>query len=183
MKRSIGFLFLFVLFLSACSEEAKAKSMKEMKSEIEAKEKELSELSESMADADKMLSESEALVDLLLEFYHTYPKETYAAGCLSKVHMTYSRLGEVEKAVAYGDTLLAAYPKYSDRAQIIESQIQSYEMLITPRNVQKIRSYLEMWLKENKNAPAGKIEDMKYHLQFVNMSLEERMRMNMESLD
>jgi len=56
-------------------------------------------------------------------------------------------------------------------------------MEIKPRNVAKIKGYLELWLKENKKAPKQKIEDMEYHLKYVSMSLEERMRLNLEDLD
>ena len=75
------------------------------------------------------------------------------------------------------------FPKYKNRAQVIESQIQAYEMLVEPRNVAKIKSYLNIWLAENKKAPKQKIEDMESHLKFVDMSLEDRIRMNMEELD
>ncbi len=176
-------ILLLSLLLASCGGDSEERSMDTIKSEIEKKEEKIAALSTKIENADKMATESDELIDLFLEFYHTYPEEEYAASCLSKVHMIYSRTGEAKKAAAYGDTLLAKYPKFVDRSQIIESQIQIYEMAIQPRDIGKIRSYLELWLKENKKAPKEKIEDMEYHLKFVSMSLEDRMRMNMESLD
>lgn len=183
MKKVWSLFVLVAIVLASCGGNGDARPMDTIKSEIEAKEKKISALSTKIENADKMNAESDELVDLLLEFYRAYPEEPYSASCLSKVHMLYSRDGNATKAVAYADTLLMHYPNFPDRSQMIESQIQAYEMLIEPRNVAKIKSYLEMWLKENKNAPKEKIADMKYHLKFVDMSLEERMRMNMEVLD
>lgn len=177
-------LFCTFLVLGSCSGEDKVVRKKaEIRKDIEANEDKIMEASKAGQITEEMQQHTEDLMGYLLEFYHSYPKSKDAASCLAKVHMLHSRLGNSEKAVAYGDTLLNEYPKYENRAQIIESQIQSYEMDIKPRNVEKIKKYLKLWLAENKKAPQSKIEDMEYHLKFVDMSLEERMRMNMEDLD
>lgn len=177
-------LFCTFLVLGSCSgnvEDIRKKS--EIKKDIKASEAKITEASKAGQITEEMRQYSEELMDYLLEYYHSYPKDKYSAGCLTKVHMLHSAMGNVEKSVAYGDTLLNEYPKYENRAQVIESQIQSYEILIKPRNVEKIKAYLKMWLAENKKAPKEKIEDMEYHLKYVDMSLEERMRMNMDQLE
>lgn len=183
MKRVWSLFVVVAIVLASCGGNGDARPMKTIKSEIEAKEKKVQALSTTVKNADKMERQSDELIELLLEFYRSYPEEPYAASCLSKVHLIYSRTGDVGKSVAYADTLLEKYPDFPDRSQIIESQIQAYEMLMEPRDVNKIKSYLELWLKENKNAPKEKIADMEYHLKFVGMSLEDRMRRNMEVLD
>lgn len=181
MKLIVAFSILS-LALVACSDE-EVRTKKEIKADIEKVEKKVTDLSKFGKVTPELEKAAKQLDGYLLEYYHTYPKDKYSANCLSKVHMLASGLGEVEKSVAYADTLLDQYPKFVDRAQIIESQIQAYEMMIQPRQVDKIKGYLKLWLKENKNAPKEKIEDMEYHLKYVDMSLEERMRMNMEELD
>lgn len=181
MIRFTSVLLFLGLLLSSCGGDSR--SQDDLKADIQSREKKIEKLSEKIENAEKVDEESEELVNVLLEFYRAYPEEDYAAGCLAKVHMIYSRQGDFEKATAYADTLLENYPSYVDRAQIIESQITTYEMMIEPRDVEKIRGYLKLWLKENKDAPKEKISDMEYHLKFVNMSLEDRMRMNMEELD
>lgn len=183
MSKITPLLLLACLFIFAACGETESRSQETIKKDIEKREKEISDLSKKVESIEDLDAESEELIDVLLEFYRAYPKEEYAAGCLSKVHMIYARMGDIEKSVAYGDTLLNKYPNFVDRAQIIESQIQSYEMMIEPRDVEKISSYLKMWLKENKNAPKQKIEDMEYHLKFVSMSLKDRMRMNLDELN
>lgn len=182
MKQLIPFLFAGLFLFASCG-DGDSRSQETIKKDIEKREKQISKMSEKTLSLEELDDESEELVDVLLEYYHAYPEEDYAAGCLSKVHMIYARMGETEKSVAYGDTLLKKYPNFVDRAKIIESQIAAYESEIKPRDVEKITKYLKMWLKENKDAPQEKIDDMQYHLKFVAMSLEERMRMNMEQLD
>lgn len=177
------FSVLFVLTSCASGEAVEIRKKKEIKKDIKAAEAKVTEASKQGVVTDEFTKSSEALMSALLEYYHGYPKDKYAAECVTKVHMLHSAMGNIEASVAYGDTLLAEFPKYKNRAQVIESQIQAYEMLIEPRNVSKIRGYLEMWLAENKNASKQKIEDMEYHLKFVEMSLEDRMRLNLEELD
>ncbi len=177
------FVALFVMTSCASSDADDVRKKKVIMKEIEAAETKVNEASKSSETAEAFEESREELMTLLLEFYHAYPKEKYAAECVTKIHMLHSAMGNTEQAVAYADTLLEQYPKAENRAQIIESQILAYEMLIKPRDVNKIKGYLELWLSENKKAPKEKIEDMKYHLKFVGMSLEDRMRMNMEELD
>ncbi|MCR9173167.1 MAG: hypothetical protein NXI10_11770 [bacterium] len=179
----LGMLFCAFIVTAACSSEPEVRKRKEIKKDIKTAEKKVTEASKSGAVTAEFKESTDELMTALLEYYHAYPKDKYSAECVTKVHMLHSALGNVEKAVAYGDTLLDQFPKYDNRAQVIESLIQAYEMDIKPRNVEKIRGYLELWLAENKKAPKEKIEDMEYHLKFVSMSLEERMRMNMEALD
>ena len=189
MKQSFTILktfnvFFFALFLiTSCSAEPDVRKKREIKKDIEVAEKKVFEASKSGQITDAYKEASEELMETLLEFYHAYPKDTYAAECVTKVHMLHAAMGNAKEAVAYGDTLLKQFPKYENRAQVIESQIQAHEMLIQPRDVEKIKGYLKLWLAENKKAPQQKIDDMKYHLKFVDMSLEDRMRMNMQELD
>lgn len=177
-------MFLALFMLTSCSSDdsVEVRNKKEIKKDIQAAEKKVNEVSKSGAASEEFTESREALMSLLLEFYHSHPKEKYAAECVTKVHMLHSAMGNTEEAVAYADTLLDQYPKAENRAQVIESQIFAYEMM-EPRDVNKIKGYLELWLAENKKAPKQKIEDMEYHLKFVGMSLEDRMRMNMEELD
>lgn len=182
MIRLFVTLSVLSLFLVSCSDDD-ARSKKEIKADIEKVEKKVNDLTKFGKVTPELESAAKDLDGYLLEYYHAYPEDKYSANCLSKVHMLASGLGDVKKSVAYADTLLELYPDFVDRAQIIESQIQAYEMMIEPRQVDKIKGYLKLWLKENKKAPKDKIEDMEYHLKYVGMSLEDRMRMNMEELN
>jgi hypothetical protein len=167
----------------ASSDAAEVRSKTAIKKDIKTAEDKVMEASKAGVITEEYTKSSDELMSSLLEFYHSYPKDKYSAECVMKVHMRHSALGNTSLSIAYADTLLDQFPKYKNRAQVIESQIQAYEMMVEPRNVAKIKSYLNLWLAENKKAPKQKIEDMEYHLKFVDMSLEDRMRMNMEELD
>ena len=179
----LGMLICAFMVTASCSSDVEVRKGKDIKKDIKKVESKVMEASKTGIYNPAYKKSSNELLEYLLEYYHSYPKDKYSAECLTKVHMLHSRMGNIEKSVAYADTLLDQFPKYKNRSQVIESQIQSYEMDIKPRNIEKIKGYLELWLAENKKAPKEKIEDMEYHLKFVHMSLEERMRMNMEELD
>ena len=96
--------------------------------------------------------------------------------------MLYTGLNDAMMAAAYADTLIDNYPKFIDRSQIIESQILAYEISITPRDIEKIKKYLNLWLKENKKAGKEKISEMEYHLKNVETPLLDRLGENMVDL-
>jgi hypothetical protein len=183
MSYQLGILFLSLFVLTACGSEGDARKKSAIKKDIKTYEKKVMEASTAGPMNDVYIDASDQLIGVLKEFYHAYPEDKMAPECVTKLHMLYAAKGDTDAAVAYGDTLLNQYPNYKNRSQVIESQIQTYEMLIKPRDVDKIRAYLKMWLKENPKASKEKIADMKYHLEYVDMSLEERMMMNMEALD
>mmetsp|Transcript_2393 Transcript_2393/g.3295 ORF Transcript_2393/g.3295 Transcript_2393/m.3295 type:complete len:167 (+) Transcript_2393:583-1083(+) len=140
------FLAFFVLASCASTDTEDVRKKKVIMKEIEAAESKVNEASKSNSGSDAFEESREELMTLLLEFYHSYPKEKYAAECVTKIHMLHSAMGNTEEAVAYADTLLEQYPKAENRAQIIESQILAYEMMVKPRDVNKIKGYLELWL-------------------------------------
>jgi hypothetical protein len=43
-----------------------------------------------------------------------------------------------------------------------------------------IKKYIKLWLKENTSADHEKIDEMNYHLEHVDLSLEERIKLNLE---
>lgn len=180
MKNIISFLAI-TFFILSCGVDPLA-PQEEHKQEISKQEERVLELSKNVQDVSEADSAKVELVNILLDFYHKYPKDDYSANCLSKVHMVYSSQNQTKLAVAYADTIIDKYPKFVDRMQMIESQITAYEMLIRPRNVEMIKKYLNLWLKENKDADKEKISDVKYHLKNVDTPLEERIGMDLQEL-
>lgn len=168
----------FSLLIFACSngtEESEA-----LKDQIVQFEKKVSQTTLGNSDSKDIMTEKSKLADALYTYYRQYPDDPYAANCLSKLHMLYSGMNETDKAVAYADTLLERYPDFIDRLQVIESQIISYELDVRPRNVKMIKKYIKLWLKENTSADHEKIDEMNYHLEHVDLSLEERIKLNLE---
>lgn len=113
------------------------------------------------------------LINRLLDYYHNYPEETYAAECLDKVHMKYSGMGIHVKAVEYADTLLTKYPEYVNRAMVLESQGSTYDIFIQPRDTGKVRYYYELLLKENPKMDKDKREGIKDRLKHLDLTFDE----------
>jgi len=180
MKNLLFFIGIGLL-IAACSEAPEPQE--EFKQKISQQEDRVAELSKNVKDAAEADSAKVELIEVLLDYYHEFPKDDYSANCLSKVHMVYSSVNNVDMAVAYADTLINNYPNFVDRSQMIESQIIAYELSIKPRNVEMIKKYLNLWLKENKDANKDKISDTKYHLEHVDTPLEERIGLEMHELE
>lgn len=180
MRHFIALISLSILLFS-CGEESKEPKV-ELKEKIAAQEKKVSKLSEDYKNAEKADSAKAELSNVLAEYYKKYPKDEYAATCLSKLHMLHSE-SNAEVSIAYADTLIDKFPNFVDRAQMIESQIINYEMVIHPRDKEMIKKYLNLWLKENKDAPKEKIEEMKYHLDHIDQPLIERFKLDKQELD
>lgn len=169
------------LFIISCGQQIENGKKEVFKEKISDQEERVMELSKNIEKAKETDSAKVELVKVLLDYYHEFPKDKYSVNCLSKVHMVYTGMGNTEMAVAYADTIISNYPKFVDRPQMIESQIFAYEVSIAPRKVEMIKKYLNLWLKENKNASKEKISEMKYHLENVETPLLDRLGMNMNN--
>jgi tetratricopeptide (TPR) repeat protein len=174
-------MFVFAIGLSlmyACGgglnedEEGKVGRV-ELKSRIK-------EMEDSISDLQANLSQTKTipnlthfeLINRLLDYYHAYPEDDYAAECLDKVHMKYAGLNILTRAVQYADTLLEKYPNYINRAMVLESQGSSYEY-IQPRDTSKIRYYYTKLLKENPKMDREKREGIKLRLRHLDLTFEE----------
>ena len=180
-QNSLITMFVFALGLSlmyACGgglkvdEEGKVGRV-ELKSRIK-------EMEDSIRDLQANLPQTKTipnlthfeLINRLLDYYHAYPEDDYAAECLDKVHMKYAGLNILTRAVQYADTLLQKYPKYINRAMVLESQGSSYEF-IEPRDTAKIRYYYTKLLKENPKMDREKREGLKLRLRHLDLTFEE----------
>lgn len=124
----------------------------------------------SAADVENLKQAKLQLIDSLLSYYRSYPKDTLAPGYLDKVHMLYSGMGEYRTASTYADMILNQYPNYVNRHMVIESQIVNYDIFITPRNAEKVKQYIELMLKE-KELSAEARKEYESRLQNIDKSL------------
>jgi len=122
------------------------------------------------------------LINRLLDYYHNYPEDIYAAECLDKVHMKYSGMGIHVRAVEYADTLLNKYPEYVNRAMVLESQGSTYDIFIQPRDTGKVRYYYELLLKENPKMEKDKREGIKDRLKHIDMTFDEFIKYKMNAI-
>jgi hypothetical protein len=113
------------------------------------------------------------LINRLLDYYHYYPQDSYAAECLDKVHMKYSGMNIHQRAVQYADTLLEKFPKYVNRALVLESLGSTYDVFIQPRDTIKIRKYYTMLLEENPNMDRDKASGLRDRLAHLDMNFDQ----------
>jgi hypothetical protein len=180
--KSLLTVFALTTLLISCAQEVKLTPKEKVKNEISDQEKRVIELSKDIEKTKETDLAKVELVNVLLGFYQKFPKDDYSANCLSKVVMLHTGMNDAAMAATYADTLIDNYPKFVDRSQIIESQIVAYEISISPRDTEKIKKYLNLWLKENKKANKEKISEMEYHLKNVETPLIDRLGQNMVDL-
>lgn len=172
-------IFIIPLVLFSCSQnktnEANPVMMKSRES-ISRMENEIANLpSATVEELGEVNKDKKSLMDSLQEYYNKYPNDTLAPQYLDKIHMLYSGMGKYQKATEYADKILMEYPNYVNRDMIIESQIMSYDVFITPRNPEKVKYYIEMLLRENPDMNKEKRSDYEERLKNVDRSFLESM--------
>ena len=157
------------LFLFSCGNNPKVdeNSREALKNKITEMEDSISALQKESGEPIPNLTSIE-LINRLTAYYSAFPKDDYAADCLSKLHMKFSELNAEEKALEYGDTLLLNFPNYKNRDFILESMASTYDVLIEPRDTSKIRYYYSLLLKE-KNLPKEKRDGIVNRLKYIDL--------------
>ncbi len=167
----ISLIIGMLLILWSCSSD---KNTDELQSKIKQQEEVLSGISKDLRPGQVIpLEEQDKLVNLLTEYFHSYPEDEYAPVCLDKLHMIYSSIGEYNKSSAYGDTLLSQYTAYENRPLILESMAVNYDMFIIPRDTNLVRTYYEMLLEEDDKMPKEKKEGILFKLNNLSLTMEE----------
>lgn len=165
------FSIALITFLFACGSNTDQLSVETLKEKITQKEDSLKMLQENGQPIPQ--TKHYELIESLLQFYYTHPKDPYAPVCLDKVQMVYSGLGVYFKAVQYADTLIINYPKYINRPLVLESQASNYDYFFEPRDTNKIKYYNELLLKENPTMDKEKRAGIEMKLQHLALGMEE----------
>ena len=180
-------IFFSFLILSCNSSKEKegeqSDSIASLKDEIKTNEDNISALSVSGATLQQIDSCRSVLVKSLINFYKLYPADEFAPVCLDRVHFSYSAERKYELAAMFADTLLLKYPDYINRAMLLESQANTFDMLIVPRDTSKVRYYSELLIKENPELPKEKVSDIEFRLDNLELTIEEIMEMQLEELN
>jgi hypothetical protein len=166
---------LFMLLLHSCGNVSpKDGTPKEvLKKQIAQLERVITSNSSQQNKIGQQQKESDSLVQLLLNYYHTFPNDPQAAVCLDKVHLCYSAAGDYLKAANYADTLLKKYPHYINRPLVLESQGSAYDIFIQPRDISKVRYYYGLLLKENPQLEKEKRKEIENRLKTIETPFEE----------
>lgn len=173
------FIFIIPLVLFSCSQNKTNESnsvMMKSRENISRMENEIAKLpSATVEELGEVNKDKKSLMDSLQEYYNKYPNDTLAPQYLDKIHMLYSGMGKYQNATEYADKILKEYPNYVNRDMIIESQIMSYDVFITPRNPEKVKYYIEMLLRENPDMNKEKRSEYEERLKNVDRSFLESM--------
>ncbi len=165
-------LLSFALFVESCGGPAKADKKTELKTSIKQMEDSIMAIQKDPVQAAKMPSLTNIeLINRLLAYYRAYPEDSFSADCLFKVHIKYSDLQAYEQSVAYGDTLIQLFPNYANKDFLLESLASTYDVLIEPRNPEKVQYYYELLLKEN--IKPTKRKDIEKRLKHIEMDFFE----------
>jgi hypothetical protein len=162
----------FALFVESCGGPSKTDKKTELKTSIKQMEDSIMAIQKDPIQAAKMPSLTNIeLINRLLAYYQAYPKDSFSADCLFKVHIKYSDLQAYENSVAYGDTLLQMFPNYANKDFLLESLASTYDVLIEPRDSEKVKFYYELLLKEK--IKATKRKDIENRLKHIDMDFFE----------
>jgi hypothetical protein len=169
------YLGLIMVFTMSCgAEKSEVLSEKQFLSDITSLEDSL--MTESMK-TDRVAATYEAMqqryVAKLIEMYRLLPASEKSALSLDKAHMVYSGMGDYVASTKWADTLLMNFPKYKNRAMILESQASSYDALLVPRDSAKVRKYYTQLLNEFPKLDKTKREDIEKRLKFNKLSFDQ----------
>jgi hypothetical protein len=172
--------FAVCLLLAACSEENNAETEASDLAEIAALEDSLQSLyTDPNAKQEEVLKQQKQLTDALLAFYTAYPESEESATCLDQASTTFADMGDYYKSVQWADTVLNRFPKYADRALMLESQAVSYDALIQPRDSAKVRFYYSMLLNEFPSLDKEKRKGIQKRLKHNHLSFDEFIELNL----
>lgn len=180
--RNVIFLYAFVatIIASSCGETEGKNPLIIRVQNLEA---ELTKMSEKQAPLNEVDSTRRELISALHDLYNAKLSDSLSADCLDKIHLSYSAMHNYVQAAHYADTLINSYPDYTNRALVLESQANNYDMFILPRNVEKVKHYLNLLLQENPDLPKEKRADIEYRLKYIDLTIEELMQKEMTELN
>lgn len=170
MIRILSFAFLLSWIAFSCDTKDEQLVLKDRISNFEDS---ITTLSNNLGAGERISTNlNHDLIELLLSYYHTYPNDAYAPEYLDKVHLIYSALGNYALSAKYADTILLNYKDYINRNIILESQACTYDIFLKPRDTSKVRYYNELLLQENKGLSKEKIEDIKFRLKNLHLTID-----------
>ena len=173
MKSIILLSTLSLFFLLSCGNPTEQKSKKDnLRERITSYEDSLAKLQKDPQKAAQITSLAQIeLINRLRTYTKAFPRDTFSADCLFKIHMIYEHLRAPREARAYGDTLLERFPDYKNRLLVIESLGSSYD-INAPRDTAMVRKYYNLQLQEPK-MPTQTKKDIKARLARLDLTFED----------
>jgi hypothetical protein len=173
MKISVFYIVFFLLLIVSCATETDGNPTNTsiLKEKIISFEDSIISFQDHNEKVPQRLNDS--LISNLVQFYQRFPKDNSAGKCLDKIQMYYSGNGFYLLAVKYADTLLKNYPKYANRAMVLEGQAVNFDMFVVPRDTNKVKYYFSLLLKENPLMDKDKKKGIELRLKHIKLNFEE----------
>ncbi len=102
-----------------------------------------------------------------------FPKTKKAPYYLDKAHIILAGIGLHRRSAELGEKLLVDYPFYENRLMVIESVASSYDVLIVPRDKNKVEKYYQLLLKEGKKLSEERKKEIQFRLEHSELTFEE----------
>jgi len=171
---------IVALLLLGCN--STAQDAVQSREEIKSLEDSISVASLKLELGEKLdASMKQRLIDKLVYYYQTFPEDQYAPEYLDKLHMIAVGERDYKTAMNYADTLINNYKDYVNRAMVLESMANAYDMFILPRDTSKVRYYNNLLLKENPKMNKEKREEILYRMKYLDLTIEEFIEFQMNT--
>lgn len=175
-------LFVSALFVAGCNSSAQDATA--AREEIKLLEDSISVVSMKLELGEKIdISVKQRLINKLASYYQAFPEDDHAPEYLDKLHMVFVGEGDYKTAMQYADTLIKNYKNYINRAMVLESAANAYDMFIAPRDTSKVRYYNNLLLEENPKMNKEKREEILYRMKYLDLTIDEfiEFQINIES--
>jgi len=150
----------------------KKQTKEEIVSDFKTYEDSLFNSQDGIATKEDMKSEMQ-YAERCLAMAHKFPKDEAAAKYMDKAHMTFAGMGLYGRSVMIADSIITFYPRYKNRAMVLESAASTYDMFILPRNKAKIKEYYELLLNENPKMPKEQRDQLEFRLENIDLTYKE----------
>lgn len=170
MRKSYLIILLAVVAFASCTSN---KSQISVHQRIEMYEDSIKQWGGGLGTKADINDFADDYIATLEEAYNDDPNHKLAGEYIDRIHMWCIVTGQHQSALKWAKVILEKYPKYINRAMVLESVAALYDGEIQPRDSVKVREYYEMLLTENPNLDKMKVEDIKHRLKFNHLSLEE----------
>lgn len=170
--KTIFLLFISTLLLVGCN--SSAQDAVQSREDIKLLEDSISVASMKLELGEKIdVAMKQRLIEKLINYYQTFPEDQYAPEYLDKLHMVAVGEQDYNTAMKYADTLINNYKDYINRAMVLESMANAYDMFIVPRDTSKVRYYNNLLLKENPKMDKAKREEILYRMKYLELTIDE----------
>lgn len=175
------FLFLFLCGLTvtvvSCKGDTAADETSESGVTADGLKGEILSIQDSLRNAMPEVPKDlyELAISKNMQFFDHFPEDEFSAACLDRVQGYYNQLQKLNKAVIITDTLLARFPDYKGKKELMYNRAVNLDLI---RDTARARAAYQDYLKSFPNLSQAEREDIEELIKLVPYSMDERIKMN-----